>query len=756
MSELFTTEKYSLLGGLKPSQRTEPQSNDMDRASIELNGTNEYLANTTAQSLEIGNSWTIAGWYKTDVAPTGEYLFEIWNGSNNNDRVRVYINNDSGGRYQVANFSSTGGLLGNPAYPFPAGTNRWFHIALTWDGTALKLYHNGVVRPVQAGSTGAGTMADSNRRIYVGYGAQSPDPGNYWDGHVHSFAIWDKDLTQNEVRALFNHGSPSSMDLNRNRGDYTAAYDLKHWWRLSFDVSDIGKDYGNASNLIDIDANAVGVTKADIVAEAPDGAYIDFDGSNEYIGNFNPGSIGISNSFTHSVWVNFTALNPGNYLSVTDIQDKSTNNKNQMTISFENTSPNRLKCFISDASINWAQAIATGTDIQTGTWYHIVAVKDGTTALRLYINGKEVASDTTSVPDTSASDDGNREIVLGANGNGSGAPNLHTNCKIHSAALWDRALTADEIKGMYNGGHKDIDLSRRARDYAGGGDLVHWWRLGQPTGSVGTGGNQTVDQVESGGINIQANTNAFTEADIFPASSVAKGVSVDLDGSTEYFQSNFISSIGIANSWSVMAAFKFDSLTGLQTITTISDVITAPYGNNSILMFKRSPGNNDITINLVDSSGTIFKNYKFFTASAGVWYHIVFTWDGTNLKLYRNGQEVTPTLKSTDLAGTMTDTSRFVTMGRQDPYRFNGKYCQEAVWSSALSADEIAQLYSRRNSIDLRKDTEAYTSASNLVHYWKLGEDPDDIGKDYVDSNQIDVDTNAANITTADIVGDAP
>jgi hypothetical protein len=235
--------------------------------------------------------------------------------------------------------------------------------------------------------------------------------------------------------------------------------------------------------------------------------------------------------------------------------------------------------------------------------------------------------------------------------------------------------------------------------------------------------------------------------------------SVNLDGAAEYFQSGSKVKINIADEFSVMCVFKFNSLNLLQTITTISDVVTAPYGANSILMFKRAPGNDDITVNLVDSSGVIFKNYKFFTASAGEWYHVIFTWDGTNLKLYKDGQVNAPSLISTDLAGSMTDTVRWVTIGRQDPYRFNGRVSQEAVWDVALSADEVEAIYRKGFSeeFDLRRSSGKYTKSANLRHWWKPGFDSNDIGKDYARFGigpPIDIMGNANAITSADIEDD--
>ena len=62
--------------------------------------------------------------------------------------------------------------------------------------------------------------------------------------------------------------------------------------------------------------------------------------------------------------------------------------------------------------------------------------------------------------------------------------------------------------------------------------------------------------------------------------------------------------------------------------------------------------------------------------------------------------------------------------------------------------------------MDLNEDFGGYESSTNLQHWWKLGEDLDDIGKDYAASpsqGAIDVNENSANIAyPADFLGDAP
>lgn len=78
--------------------------------------------------------------------------------------------------------------------------------------------------------------------------------------------------------------------------------------------------------------------------------------------------------------------------------------------------------------------------ITTGTWYHIVGVKNGSFS-KLYINGAEAASGTLQNP-TSASDD----FLIGSYRAGA----LPVNGLVDDVRIWNRALSAAEAGDLYN------------------------------------------------------------------------------------------------------------------------------------------------------------------------------------------------------------------------------------------------------------------------------------------------------------------
>jgi len=84
--------------------------------------------------------------------------------------------------------------------------------------------------------------------------------------------------------------------------------------------------------------------------------------------------------------------------------------------------------------------------LTTGTWYHVAMVYIPSVSITLYLNGVQVAINTTSIP---ASIDVNTGIDLLV---GTGEATNYFDGMIDEVGIWSRALTADEVTSLYNGG----------------------------------------------------------------------------------------------------------------------------------------------------------------------------------------------------------------------------------------------------------------------------------------------------------------
>jgi len=106
------------------------------------------------------------------------------------------------------------------------------------------------------------------------------------------------------------------------------------------------------------------------------------------------------------------------------------------------------------------------------------------------------------------------------------------------------------------------------------------------------------------------------------------------------------------------------------------------------------------------------------TLSTGTWYHIVCTYDGTNLKIYRNAVN----------DNTGTGTPNYTSAGNWNIGRggdYNGFYsdCEVdeiGIWSRTLSASEVTELYNASNGLSYPLDV---TLTNSLISYYKADED---------------------------------
>lgn len=84
--------------------------------------------------------------------------------------------------------------------------NQWVHFAMTWDGTAVRTFVNGVEKITDTGDGSASMLStdckDPNTSIGpdVSVGGYEQD-GNYFNGYIDEFRIWNVAHTAAEITA---------------------------------------------------------------------------------------------------------------------------------------------------------------------------------------------------------------------------------------------------------------------------------------------------------------------------------------------------------------------------------------------------------------------------------------------------------------------------------------------------------------------------------------------------------------------------
>ncbi len=148
---------------------------------------------------------------------------------------------------------------------------------------------------------------------------------------------------------------------------------------------------------------------------------------------------------------------------------------------------------------------------------------------------------------------------------------------------------------------------------------------------------------------------------------------------------------GISNASSVSLWAFTDNLAANPRVVQFG---TGGANTSSITILFQNVSTGFFYVDLRSSSGSTGKIYKFLPASVSSLRHYVYTWDGTDFILYENGSAVTPT-KDSDGALSMTDSSRALAIGSTTAGTapLDGTVDEVGLWSRALSASEVSELY---------------------------------------------------------------
>lgn len=241
-----------------------------DLKALDFDGSTEYLANDTEQSIGIANAWTIGQWINFDtLGAANQSCIRIRSNSGNQNRIEIFW--DASDNLNINLQDGTPTLFKDYDYSSNGGFSTsagWQFFILTWDGSTLQLYTDGSpVSPSATPTDDSGTQSDSNRTINIA----NRDLGGFeFNGQLHSTMLWGKALSSDTITDIYNGGAGGVVDLREVQGNYSQddVDNLQHYWRHGFNSGDIGEDLGNGT-AIDVGDNAANITAADIVDDYP-------------------------------------------------------------------------------------------------------------------------------------------------------------------------------------------------------------------------------------------------------------------------------------------------------------------------------------------------------------------------------------------------------------------------------------------------------------------------------------------------------
>jgi len=384
----------------------------------------------------------------------------------------------------------------------------------------------------------------------------------------------------------------------------------------------------------------------------------------------------------------------------------------------------------------------------------------------------------------------------------------------YSLAIWSTALSSDEVGLIYNDG-TEYELDYNRGSYASASSLEHWYRFGlvpaspllEHTGqSVAGYTNQFVgsENFRSGGPTAITASDVTLDAPGYPAAARPDFVT-NTSGSFEINRDELLKTSPVVpatsfagNSWSISTWVKH--VTGVETASLVTVGAGTPGTTNTDAILIRVNATREWEFRLYlagASSPLLRKAYvvlpdanpnhapfnPFFDLRAPVaisldtWYQITCSWDGSSesLRIWIDGVEATegifqypgvPSLeKDSDYSiDTMDATQlREIQVGPTaiDPTDVDIdadtiRHYSLATWSEALSNSDAVAIYNDGVELDLTYETDAYSSACYLTHWYRFGLDSIEPGREYPTDNHPFVSSGTVPVTTDDVVADYP
>ncbi len=397
-----------------------------------------------------------------------------------------------------------------------------------------------------------------------------------------------------------------------------------------------------------------------------------FDGTGDYIDLGGADNIDtITGDLTLATWVNITVAQDTTVISTHD--GKNDNTRPYDIFIGSGTQPGIR---LGNGAAQFAAQSSSGA-MSTGAWHHLAGTVSGT-AMTFYLDGVQVGTDTFSGTRQAGS-----KVLLG---NSTTAGSRQLNGLMDDARIYNRALSAAEVLALYQSYDPGVVVSDLQKGLVG-----HWKLNGNARDYTSNANDGTVTGATLTTDRKGQSNKAYTFAGGTDKISAGAGTSL-----------NITSKITLALWLKPDGANSTDSDEGLagKTLTEYAmtyDDRASPHGD----------------VNFYINSGGQRANTGAGGAPNSVWTHIVGTYDGTTISIYKNGALSDTTLLTASINPALTTAFQIGKSGTSGS--FLGDIDDVRVYNRVLSTTEITALYESYDPGVVVSDLQ-----KGLVGEWKM------------------------------------
>lgn len=627
---------------------------------LDFDGSDDYVEVAYSSSLVASQSLTYSFWVRPDLNEQAGILGSL-NGENGSGYNFITLDNNGSqaGNPEVYFTRNINGSTTSRTVSFPYTVSQWFHYTYTYDGAYERIYVNGnkLLETAQTGNFATNTEYG----LILGDPYQAA-PGGF-DGVMDEVRVYTRALSSDEVAQLYRLTTPTGVDTS-----------LKGYWSFN----------GQDMNSVAFDRSGAGNTgslyNSPTIARGILGQALDFDAVNDYVATADSSSldIGDTDDLTLSGWFYRDTFTGSNGL-IAKRSGFATGDVGY--IAYIDATTDQLIFQISDGTDVYT-ITSSSTFTATG-WHHFAVVwdQDSATNSEIYIDGTaDKATDSGTIGNIGDLSNA-LGVYVGARSDGSAL----FDGRIDEARVYKRALSATDIKSLYDQGSADRANSSASQNQGTGrldSGLAGYWALDDGSGISATDRSTN------------AATGALTNGPTWTTGQI--GGAVTFDNTDDYISIPDSDNLDVGDTDDLTLMGWFN-----RTATGSADGI----------VFKRAgtlAANNGYSVHIANtddkltfevSDGTdeySLASTTTFTSSG--WHHFAVVWDQdspTNSEIYIDGRADNATDTGTigNIGSIANATVLAIGAATDASLVFNGSLDELRVYRRTLTPGEIAETY---------------------------------------------------------------
>lgn len=661
-----------------PASATSGWGQGYSGSGVVFDGTDDYVNFDGVADNVTQTSFSISMWVKTTWT-TG--FFTLWAVNTNayGNETQIYL--DSTNFVKVYDGTSDAAEITSSIL---VGDNKWHHVVYTRSGATGTLYVDSVS---QGTHTGNDTFSTNDRWSLGQEWDAGPVTSDFFKGNLDEVRVYSRVLSQTDVTALYSTGG---IKINSSKNE-VVKNGLIGYWTL---------DGGNMTSTLAYDISASGNTLSTNGSPQKTtgkvGQSLNMDAVDDELFCTDAncgGTTGGKYDMGTRDWTVMAWIYPENGATSCNISGRvaSKIGDDEAQGWFIGIANSYICGSVRNGGVDIFSTL-DGSQVTLNSWNHIAIVFDRDGNMTRYLNGVQTGTQDSIASYNGISLDHPLNFCIGGRDGGSGCIERMFDGRIDEVKIYDRTLSASEVKQIYNStaGSKINSPTSAFQSTTLSSGLVGYWSFNglDVTDKVYDRSGQGNDGYHNGRATSTAKTGGKS------------GQALDFDGTTDYVRIGTPSSLNNLGPLTY-SAWIYPRTTGGGSRGHILARTTTDGSAPGAMLFTMS--------NLVSrglyfyrfTSGTPIARTTNALLTLNSWNHIAVTWDGSvdanNVHTYVNGVEATYFDTSVASGSLDSDAANPQVIGIRaitSPDRgFDGKIDEVRIHNRVLTASEIKQLY---------------------------------------------------------------